>query len=364
MLSEILLFFKRERLYLLLLLFVGVFYALMISMSLRPNRSGPVSPRGAPAPVAADVPSAGVTAYGAVNEKQVADFFRENPVQALLFNIMTLCFILGAGVGAVLDVLFLMRPAWRSKFTSGAPPPQTRSWPFSLLFKTVLLFMVWGILLSFVLGFASAFLPRSGTENLFMILHTFILDVLCVFFMVRFLGQQGSSWRELGFRAPEKGVMHEVKAGFLAYLGVLPVFFIVLIVLIAIVNLMGVTPPPHPLVNVFIEEEKRQPLLVIFSAFLGMVIGPVIEEVFFRGFCYPILKERIGRFWAMAVSSAFFAGIHHSGFVFWPVFVLGFALAYLYDARKNLISPIVLHITHNTVFICYFFLIKQVMGGS
>ncbi|HOW88594.1 MAG TPA: CPBP family intramembrane metalloprotease, partial [Candidatus Omnitrophota bacterium] len=66
--------------------------------------------------------------------------------------------------------------------------------------------------------------------------------------------------------------------------------------------------------------------------------------------------------WGMTLSAAFFAGIHHSGFVFWPVFILGIALAYLYDKRNSLIAPIVLHITHNTLFIAYFFLIKQIIS--
>ena len=62
------------------------------------------------------------------------------------------------------------------------------------------------------------------------------------------------------------------------------------------------------------------------------------------------------------LSAAFFASIHHSGFVFWPIFVLGIALAYLYEKRRSLIASITLHVVHNTLFIAYFFLVKQMLG--
>ena len=62
---------------------------------------------------------------------------------------------------------------------------------------------------------------------------------------------------------------------------------------------------------------------------------------------------------AMAVSSAVFAAVHNSGFAFVPVFFLGMVLAYVYDRRGSLVSCCVLHVTHNTLFLGYFFLMKN-----
>jgi membrane protease YdiL (CAAX protease family) len=256
----------------------------------------------------------------------------------------------------------IVRPAWFSGFVRGVAPPQKQPWPFSILFKTVVLFMTWGIVVSAVSGLIEAVFPKFGSDNFYMILHTALLDALCVFFMVRFLHRQGSGWRELGFQVPDGKVGREIGVGLAAYVGFLPVFFLVLIAVFFFASLMAYEPPPHPLVNVFLEEEKRQPLLVMFSVLLGTVIGPIFEEIFFRGFCYPVLRGRIGKFWAMTASSIFFAATHRSGFAFWPIFVLGMGLAYLYESRKSLISPIVMHITHNTLFILYFFLVKQVIS--
>ena len=64
----------------------------------------------------------------------------------------------------------------------------------------------------------------------------------------------------------------------------------------------------------------------------------------------------------MFLSASFFALIHNNTFAFWPIFILGMGLVYLFEKRGSLIAPIVLHITHNIVFISYFFLAKRVIG--
>ena len=60
----------------------------------------------------------------------------------------------------------------------------------------------------------------------------------------------------------------------------------------------------------------------------------------------------------------FFAFIHQNLFAFFPIFVLGLGLAYLYEKRGTLVPSIALHIVHNGVFIGYFFLVKEVLAGS
>ena len=68
----------------------------------------------------------------------------------------------------------------------------------------------------------------------------------------------------------------------------------------------------------------------------------------------------------MVLSSVFFAVIHYNQFAFLPIFILGLSLAYLYEKRGSLLAPIALHIIHNTIFIGYFFLAKQIVlpGGA
>ncbi len=274
-------------------------------------------------------------------------------------------------VGIIYGAIFLSphfkrpatgKPVLFEKFRSDLSPPPTQAWSFSMLFKVVILFMLAGIVVSFLLGLISAILPEGGSENSLMLLHMLILNGLCLYWMIHFVRRSGGRWQDLGLRVPDTGLLREVAVGFVGYLRILPLFALVIATLLTLANFLNYEPPAHPLVNIFIEEEKRAPFLMILSVLLGAVISPIFEEIFFRGFCYPILRNHWGKIWGMILSSAFFAGIHHSGFVFWPIFILGMALAFLYEKRRSLIASITLHITHNSLLIGYFFLAKQIIG--
>ncbi len=360
MLKSVYLFFKKEPKYFWLLALILSFYALM---HLGLHFSGkklekPLSPEVVAFQAAEENWGETMDRDGAFRE-----FAARKPVWAALFQMMTLFIFLVLIIGSVVIALFLWMPSLRRKFTNTVDPPVHRgSWSFAMLFKVVLIVMAWGILLSIVLGGIQTLWPKGPSDNYYMILHTFLLDLVCLAALIHFLKAAGSPWQDLGFHLPPNGFFREVRAGLLGYMGVLPLFILVVVGLMIIANLFHYVPPPHPLVNVFIEEEKGAPFLIFSSVLLGAVVGPVFEEIFFRGFCYPIFKNRWGKVWGMVLSAAFFAGIHHTGFVFWPIFVLGIALAYIYEKRGSLVASITLHVTHNTFFLTYFFLVKQIVG--
>lgn len=359
-LKEIFLFFRKERLYFLLLILVLSFSALVLSSSQNKKHTSEETEIRVSEEYQSFVDAEKKFDEKMAREDSYLEFVQGKPVLAVIFQSVTLFFLLAILAGVIFDALLLLKPGWRQKFIRNMPL-QAKPWPFSILFKVVLLYIVWGFLISVVMGAVHAMFPKFASGNFYMIVHTSLVNALAIFFIFRFLKREGSDWRELGLRVPEGGVAREAGVGLLGYLGVLPLFVLSLMVLLLIAHLMAYEPPPHPLVNVFLEEEKRQPMLFMFSVFLGMVIGPIFEEIFFRGFCYPVLKGKVGKFWAVVVTSAVFAGIHNSGFAFWPIFILGVALTCLYEARKTLVSPIVMHIFHNTVFISYFFLVKKMI---
>lgn len=297
-------------------------------------------------------------------EETFREFAKQKPVPAFLFQTMTAFFFFAVIAGGILNVFFILRRSLREGFTGKLSPPANQDWPFSLLFKVIVLILIWQIFLSLIMAVFQAVFPQFAQDDFYMILHTILLHLVTLYYMIRFIAARGSGWGELGIRVPSgKEILCEIKAGLLGYIGVLPLFTVVAAILLTISSLIRYEPPPHPLMNVFLEE-KQMPFLFGVSLLLGTVVGPVFEEIFFRGFCYPILRNRWGKFWAVALSAAFFAGTHHSGFVFWPIFVLGIALAYIYEKRKSLIASITLHVTHNTLFIAYFFLIRQILGNG
>ena len=74
---------------------------------------------------------------------------------------------------------------------------------------------------------------------------------------------------------------------------------------------------------------------MVLIAVFAIVVAPVFEEFFFRGFAYPVLKQRWGTLGALLVVSAVFAVIHFHLPSLGPLFALavGLGLAYELTAR-------------------------------
>ncbi len=88
----------------------------------------------------------------------------------------------------------------------------------------------------------------------------------------------------------------------------------------------------------------------ISAGILIVLVAPLAEEVFFRGFFFGGLRARMPFVWAALLSGVFFGSIHlTTGNVAVGVqlSVLGIVLAYLYERSGSLWSPIALHTINN-----------------
>jgi membrane protease YdiL (CAAX protease family) len=86
--------------------------------------------------------------------------------------------------------------------------------------------------------------------------------------------------------------------------------------------------------------------LILFFV-VGAVIGPLAEEIFFRGILYGFLR-RWGVFFAVAMSTLLFVLPHSYGHLIPITQVIGgilFAIAY--EIEKNLLVPITIHVLGN-----------------
>lgn len=81
---------------------------------------------------------------------------------------------------------------------------------------------------------------------------------------------------------------------------------------------------------------------------IGM-IGPVAEEILFRGVLMGVLAKRVGVAVAVILSSALFALSHVDVAFLAPLFVMGLIMGIMYAYFKNLWVPILFHIVNNTV---------------
>jgi membrane protease YdiL (CAAX protease family) len=84
---------------------------------------------------------------------------------------------------------------------------------------------------------------------------------------------------------------------------------------------------------------------------LVIVLAPVVEEFFFRGFMYRALRTRMGVLAAAAVDGGLFGLIHAtSGIDAVPVLcVLGFAFCLVYERTGSLYPVIALHAFNNAL---------------
>jgi hypothetical protein len=80
---------------------------------------------------------------------------------------------------------------------------------------------------------------------------------------------------------------------------------------------------------------------------LVLVVSPVTEEIFYRGFMYPAVRNKTGPLFAIVLISFLFTVLHFDGRFFILVFLLSCTLCFLYETRRSLVSPIILHAAYN-----------------
>jgi membrane protease YdiL (CAAX protease family) len=93
-----------------------------------------------------------------------------------------------------------------------------------------------------------------------------------------------------------------------------------------------------------------QQLPVRLSMLIFMIaVGPIFEEMLFRGLFQTLIRGFVPSAWgSIVISSIIFVAAHQS-FTHWPaIFVLALCLGYSYEKSGSLFRPIFIHILFNT----------------
>jgi membrane protease YdiL (CAAX protease family) len=80
-----------------------------------------------------------------------------------------------------------------------------------------------------------------------------------------------------------------------------------------------------------------------------VIMAPIAEELLFRGILFNTIKHAGYPLAGMFASAALFALVHGSMALMLPLFVMGFALAWVYEKSGSIIAPIVMHATFNAI---------------
>jgi len=81
----------------------------------------------------------------------------------------------------------------------------------------------------------------------------------------------------------------------------------------------------------------------------GVIIAPLAEEIFFRGFIFTGLRERLPWWKAALISSAVFAILHLQITAFLPIFLLGMIFSLLYQRSESIFPGLIMHILTNAL---------------
>lgn len=296
------------------------------------------------------------------NRALMQEAFIKNPRLALNFGYLTL-YLLGMFLlGAILLAKFLLKKAQGEE-----PIPKTQNadaviWSWKDAVRITIIFLFLNHIFSLFEHILMQFLKLPSTDKrTSIIFDTLFMDALILLFVAYFVAvkyKQKISALGISFANAVKNIGIAV----FAYLAFLPVLAAILLSVIFVVNLLKYTPPAEPIYELIFKEQRPQ--FLILTSIMATFIGPVAEEVFFRGFLYPALKKSFNISIAIFITSVIFSLLHTNIVGFLPIVALGAFLAYLREKTGSLMPSICVHIMHNSILAGLMFLTRYAISIS
>jgi membrane protease YdiL (CAAX protease family) len=128
-----------------------------------------------------------------------------------------------------------------------------------------------------------------------------------------------------------------------------PYLFAGLVLSLALQALAHLLPIPK---NMPIDTFFRTPGEAWALTAFGITLAPLMEELFFRGFLYPVLERRLGLSVAVVLTAAGFALLHGSQLLFaWGpvlvIFLVGVVLTGVRAKRNSVAAGLLIHMAYN-----------------
>lgn len=336
---------RRDRLYILLLIFVILMNVIMLL---------PADMRGKAK--AAKVETRKNIEDLFVKRDDIERIFYEKRYLALLFSLTSLLVFFVLFLGIAIDVILLSFKLARKRIEIYTYKLQTAKWNLWDVAKVAILFLFFGYMAITTESLLIRTFPLLRDDNFRMILNSSVLDTLAVVFILYFtVWQYKETLTSLGVSF--KNFFRNVFYGIAGYIATIPILIVLLAMTVAIANLIKYVPERQPVVELFLKE--KDVTFLAYTSIFASLVGPIIEELFFRAFMYNAMKKYIGIFWSMLITACIFAALHTHIVGFLPIMVLGILLAYLYEKTGTLVSSITVHTIHNFSMLLFVFLIKQ-----
>lgn len=331
-------FINREKIYFYLLVFIVFFNIALVF-------SGPKE-----AEKEDDSISEIIKAESLAKEKVLKD-----PKLLMCMGVSTFFIFLVILSGIALDIQVLIK----SKFKNPASLFQRKyyiNWTLWDVGKVVILFTFFMYALSIIEGGFSRIFPLiAEKKNIRLVINITVHEIvaLTLIFYFAFI-RKFDNIKALGIDF--KNFFYNIKFSAIRYIATLPFIAASLLVTIYLSKFFGYETKPQEVLKIFLKEDNI--FFLIYMTVFTSFVGPVVEELFFRGFLYPALKKNIGVFWSIFLTSLFFSFLHGNIAAFLPILILGILLVYVYERTGSIISSITVHVIHNSSMLVFLFIFK------
>lgn len=293
------------------------------------------------------------------NEERLKEILGQKRFLGTVLTASVFLITLALASGLVLSIRCLALKLSGRDFMAAYGLPPDINWFLWDIFRVVIIFYFFGYILQLfeIIGFHFLGIKKPD-EHIVAVINTTVIDVLG-FIAVLYFVMKKYKRKLIDLGISLRNLLRDIKVGIIGYITALPVLTLILLLALSILKLIKYEPPSMPIFELFYEESR--PKLLFVLTILVSFIGPVAEEVFFRGFAYPVLRRRMGIKNAIILISFVFALLHTNLVGFLPIMALGILLAYLYEKTGSLIPSITVHILHNLIIVYFVYISKIIM---
>lgn len=170
------------------------------------------------------------------------------------------------------------------------------------------------------------------------------IQVLLMFGVVWFFAiyWKRSGFRDLGFR-----YYSILKTIWYTFISLILIFLVSFAYVFILQKVFGIDAPSSKIDELVRSGNVSGTILIVVTA----VIAPLCEEVYFRGFLYPAFRNSFGVVIGIFLSSVVFAAAHLDLYSFFPIMIIGWILAFMYEKTKSIFPVIFLHSIYNLTLI-------------
>lgn len=239
-----------------------------------------------------------------------------------------------------------------------------RSYPYPYWnYKDLIKILIWIFFYFEVLSVATAlfqFLFKYHQTKIFWLytlLSSLLLDLIIFFLLAYWLYINcKQNFKALGIE--KISLWRNIRLGFFSYFAFFPVLFFLVQYSVKFIEHRGVPFTPQPILFFLLMEQN--PYILLLAVLFIVLIGPITEELLFRGLLYTSLKKAIGVYQAMFISAIFFSLLHMNIMGFLPILGLGLLFAYIYEKTGSLTSAITMHIIHNSFMLSFLIILRYI----